>query len=137
MMLEQLVYALESRLLQLGRSLWPLDPRARRQAEAERLLKVLQQRQRLLADTQAELDTVGERLTRNRTAAALLTAQVESCLHRGVSPQAYPHALELDRLRPALAADETALPRLEQRCWSLQFQVRQLERRLDKIHSEG
>src|SRR5262249_24430500 len=104
--------------------------------EADRLADLLQQRQALLSRGQEELDTLRRRLTRNRTSAVLLEAQIESCVHRKVPEQAYPHALELDKVRESLAEDEAALPRLEQRCWSLQLQARQLERRLARVQEE-
>ncbi len=135
-MLEHLVYSLESRLLQLGQLLWQPDLRSRRQEEADRLTEQLQQRHTLLSRSQAELELIQRRLNSNRTAAVLLTAQIESCVHRRVPLQAYPQVLELDRIRQILAEDEAVLPRLEQRCWSLQFQVRQLERRLARLQEE-
>jgi hypothetical protein len=135
-MFEQLVYTLESRLVQLGQFLWRPDPRTRLREEADRLSELLQQRQALLSRGQEELDTLRRRLTRNRTSAVLLEAQIESCVHRKVPEQAYPHALELDKVRESLAEDEAALPRLEQRCWSLQFQARQMERRLARVQEE-
>jgi hypothetical protein len=135
-MFEHLIYTLENRLLQLGQFLWRPDPRTRRREEADRLAEQLQQRQALLSCSQAELDLTRRRLTNNRTAAVLLTAQIESCVHRGVPEQAYPQVLELDRVRQTLAEDQAVLPRLEQRCWSLQFEARQLERRLARVQEE-
>jgi hypothetical protein len=135
-MFEHWIYKLEMRLLQLGQLLWPPDLRVRRREEADRLTEQLQQRQALLSRSQAELDTARRRLTSNRTAAVLLTAQIESCVHRGVPDQAFAQVLELDRVRQSLAEDQAALPRLEQRCWSLQFQARQLERRLARVQEE-
>src|SRR5689334_10157190 len=132
-MLEHLVYTLESRLLQLGQLLWRPDPRTQCREEADHLAEQLQQRQALLSRSQAELDQVQRRLSSNRTATVLLTAQIESSVHRGVPEQAFPQALELDRTRQALVEDEAAHPRLGQGCGSLQFQVRQLERRLARV----
>jgi hypothetical protein len=135
-MLEQLIYTLESRLLKLGQFLWRPDSRASRMEEAEQLIDQLQKLQTKLSGEQGELEATHRRLTRNHTAAVLLVAQIESCIHRGVPDQAYPHSLELERVREALAEDRAALPRLEQRCWSLQFQVRHVERRLARVQEE-
>jgi hypothetical protein len=135
-MLEQFIHSLESRLLKLGQFLWRPDTRASRLEEAEHLIDQLQKLQGRLSSEQGELESTHRRLTRNHTAAVLLVAQIESCIHRGVPDQAYPHSLELERVRQALAEDRAALPRQEQRCWSLQFQVRQVERRLAHVQEE-
>ncbi len=132
-MFEQFVYSLETQLMKLGQRLWSPDARSRQFEEADDLIGRLQKRQELLSRSQCELDAARRRITSNRTSEALLVSQIESCVHRGVPQQAYPHALELDRVRQALAEDQTALPRIEQRCWSLQFQVRQLERQLARV----
>jgi hypothetical protein len=42
-------------------------------------------------------------------------------------------ALELDRLRRDLAADQAALPALEQTCWCVAFRLRQLDHRLERL----
>jgi hypothetical protein len=54
----------------------------------------------------------------------------------GQGDQAWQFALQLDQLRQQLAADQAQLPKLEQVCWSLQFQIRQMERQLARLHEQ-
>jgi hypothetical protein len=133
MKLEDLVYSLESRLLNLGRRMMRSNTREAAHEETDRLVEQLQKRQEALTRGRAELEVTRRRLTENQTAAVLLTSQIESCIFRKLASQAYRHALELDRTRHTIAEDQAALPRLEQTCWSLEFQVRQLERRLARV----
>jgi chromosome segregation ATPase len=132
-MLEQLIHTVESSLKDLGRRL--LQPRAREQCldEIDRLSVQLQQRCAELTRSQRELAGVKRRLRDNPTSAALLHSRIETALRKGQIEQAWHWALELDQLRQSLAADQNACPRLEQRCWSLHFHLRQLQRRLDRL----
>lgn len=132
-MLEQLIYSVESGLMGLGRRL--LQPSTREQLldEMDRLGIQLQQRCAELTHSQRELAGVKRRLRDNPTAAALLHSRIETRLRNGQVEQAWRDALELDQLRQALTNDQEDCPRLEQRCWSLHFQVRQLQRRLDRL----
>jgi chromosome segregation ATPase len=132
-MLEQLIHSVESGLKDLGRRL--LQPSTREQLldEIDRLSLQLQQRCTELTSSQRELAGVKRRLRDNPTTAALLHSRIETMLRDGQAEQAWSAALELDQFRQGLAADQEACPRLEQRCWSLHFQVRQLQRRLDLL----
>ncbi len=136
MSLEQLVHHVESRLLGLGRLLLRPDPRTQLREEIDELLDELRQRRQALARSVEERDAARRRLSDNQTAAALLPAQIASCVRRGLPDQAWKYALELDGLRRALAEDRDALPRLDQTCWSLAFLVRQLERRLARLRDK-
>jgi hypothetical protein len=73
------------------------------------------------------------RLRDNPTAAALLHSRIETAIWQRHLDQAYRAALELDQLRQTMASDQEACPRQEQLCWSLQFLIRQLERRIDRL----
>jgi hypothetical protein len=132
MMLEQLLHTVESGLKDLGRRL--LEPHSREKMldEIDRLSAQLQQRCAELTTSQRELAGIKRRLRDNPTAAALLHSRIETALRQGHLEQAWRSALELDQLRQGLAADQEAGPRLEQRCWSLHFHIRQLQRRLDR-----
>jgi hypothetical protein len=77
-----------------------------------------------------ERAAVQKRLKEHQKLVACLPGLIQTCLRREQPEDAWRHALELDRARQAVAQDEAALPRLGQVCWSLHFQVRQLERRL-------
>jgi hypothetical protein len=76
---------------------------------------------------------VKRRLRDTPTDAALLHSRIERLLQGGQADKAWILALTLDLLRRALADDQAACPRLEQRCWSLHFHLRQLQRRLDQL----
>ena len=131
-MLEQLLHSVESGLKDLGRRLLAPCPREKMLDDIDRLSAQLQQRCGDLTTTQRELAAVRRRLRDNPTAAALLRSHIETALRHGCSEPAWRAALELDQLRQSLADDQQACPRLEQRCWSLHFHIRQLQRRLDR-----
>ena len=132
-MLEQLIYSVESGLKDLGHRL--LQPNAREQLldEMDRLNVQLQQRRAELTIAQRELAGIKRRLRDTPTEAALLHSRIEALLNDGQTGKAWSLALTLDLLRRGLADDQQACPRLEQRCWSLHFHIRQLQRRLDRL----
>ena len=132
-MLEQLVHSVESGLKDLGRRLLQPHSREKMLDEIDRLSAQLQQRCTELTTSQRELAGVKRRLRDNPSAAALLHSHVETMLRNGHLQQAWRGALELDQLRQRLAVDQENCPRLEQRCWSLHFHIRQLQRRLDRL----
>lgn len=132
-MLEQMIHSVESGLKDLGRRL--LQPSAREQLldEIDRLNLQLQQRCAELTASQRELAAVKRRLRDNPTAAALMHSRIETMMRNGQTAQAWCAALDLDQLRHTLTTDGETCPRLEQRCWSLHFSLRQLQRRLDRL----
>jgi hypothetical protein len=130
MKLEHLVQQVETQLVEFGRRFLSGDPRERLLEEIDWLEADLAQRRTALADTETQRDETSRRVEDNQAAVLLLPSQIESSVSRGKSAQAYRQALELDRRRRTLAEDRTALPRLEQACWSLAFQIRQVERHL-------
>ncbi len=133
MMLEQLVHSVESGLRDLGQRLMQPSMRERLLDNIERFSAQLQQRVAELTNSQRELAGVKRRLRDNPTAAALLRSRIETMIRNRQWERAWRGALELDQLRQSLATDQEACPRLEQRCWSLHFHVRQLQRRLDRL----
>ncbi len=133
MRLEEIVHRLESRLFGLGRAMIQADPTS---DLAEELELARGQRSRLVAEleqAQAWRDELRRTLADRQAAAAVLPAQVESSLRRGKASQAVRQALELDRLRRDILADQTELARLNQACWCLEFRLRQLERRCRRL----
>jgi chromosome segregation ATPase len=132
-MLEQLIYSVESGLKDLGQRLLQPDAREQLLDEMDRLSIQLQQRRAELDCAQRELAGVKRRLRDTPTEAALLHSRIETLLNDGQAGKAWSLALTLDLLRRGLAGDQEACPRLEQRCWSLNFHVRQLQRRLDRL----
>lgn len=132
-MLEPLLYSVESGLKDLGRRLLQPDAREQMLEEMDRLNIRLQQRRAELARSQRELAGVKRRLRDTPTDTALLHSRIETLLQGGQTEKAWNLALTLDLLRRALADDQVACPRLEQRCWSLHFHIRQQQRRLDEL----
>jgi hypothetical protein len=134
MNLEQLAHAVEDRLLGLGRRLWRRDPLAGLRQEIDGVGRTLRDRRAALERCRAERDAARRRLEENQPAAALLASEVEQCLARGDRDRAWRRALDLDRRRQQMAEDGRAVPRHDQAAWSLEFTIRQLERRLDRLH---
>jgi chromosome segregation ATPase len=135
-MLERLVNSIESGLIDLGRRLSQPSPREQLRDEIDRLTGELRERHAELSRSRNELAAMKRRLRDNPTVAALLHTRIETALRARQSDRAWSSALELDQLRQSLASDAEACPRLEQMCWSLQFLLRQLERRLERLHEQ-
>ena len=135
-MLEQLVHTVESSLFGLGHHLLQLSPREQLQEDIDRLTAQLHQRRAALTRTRMELAAVKRRLRDKPTEAALLHSRIETALRNRQPESAYRDALELDQIRQTLACDQQACPRLEQTCWSLQFLIRQMERRLGRLQEQ-
>jgi hypothetical protein len=130
MTLEKIVQNVEERLMDLGRRLLDPKPNAKPRTEAEEITENLLERRATLESTLAERDEMQRRLGEKQSAAVLLTSKIETCLHKGRTEEAWRHALDLERIREAIARDQVEIPRLDQICWSLEFTIRQLERRL-------
>jgi hypothetical protein len=136
MKLERIVAEVEARLVEVGPALVRPTPLEILRREIDALTAELADRRTALADTTAGLRATEQRLSDNHTAAALLPWQIESSVRRGQSSQAFRQALELERIRQAIVADEAARPRLERGCESLQFHIRLLERRLTRLREQ-
>jgi hypothetical protein len=132
-MSESWVESVESRLWSLGRRIWRGDEKAELREEVLRAVDDLRKRHDALKQARAELEAMRKRIAEDQANAALLTAAVDNSLARGAGEQAYRLALELDGVRRRLAADQTRLPRQEQLCWSLDFQLRRLERNVARM----
>jgi hypothetical protein len=131
-MLERLVHDVEARLLDLGRRLLDPAPPPKVGVPADPVSAELRERRTALQRACTERAAVQKRLKENQKLVACLPGLIQSCLRREQPEDAWRHALELDRARQAVAEDQVALPRLSQVCWSLHFQVRQLERRVSQ-----
>jgi hypothetical protein len=136
MTLEQLVQRVETRLLDLSRRLWKPDPLGPFREEVAGAADEVRRHRATLTRCQDDLAETRRRLTYNQTAVALLTSRIEACLQKGTPERAWQYALELDKLRKAAAEDQALLPKQEQACWSLEFKLRQLERRLTVLQEE-
>jgi hypothetical protein len=105
------------------------------QDEIEQLAIELADRRAALRQCEIDRDAIQKRLQENQPTAALMPSQIESNLRRGKADQAWRQALDLDRLRQTILNDQATLPRLEQACWSLQFHIRLLERKLERMRN--
>jgi chromosome segregation ATPase len=136
MSLEELVHDVESRLADIGRRLIQPGPKTLLQEEIDTLARELEARRAALARAKAERDATARRILDGHSSVRRLTALVEHHVRRHEHDQGWQYALELDRARQALAEDRAALPRHEQACWSLQFKLRQLERKLARLEEQ-
>jgi hypothetical protein len=117
-MLERIVQALEAKLARLfGRD------------ETQEATDELTLKREALAAHQARREEVRRRLADQRRREEALTDQVKACLRVGQTDRAYELALELEKLRQVAEQEKAQLPRLEQVCWSLEFDIRQQERK--------
>jgi hypothetical protein len=129
-MLEKLVHRVEEQLCDLGRKLWESDPLVRVEETALRIETELQQQRAALRLAGLQRAAAQKRLKNNQDLVARLPMLVRRSMQADRSQEAWQHALALDRARQEMSEDEAAIPRLGQVCWSLHFQIRQLERRL-------
>jgi hypothetical protein len=134
--LEKMLRQVESGLLRVGEALWKPDSKAKLREESQRLSDELRQRHDALEEARAGQVATARRIWENKNAADTLAGHIKACLGCGSGDQAWKLALQLDRVRQELAADEARLPKLEQACWSLQFQIRQMERQLARLHEQ-
>jgi hypothetical protein len=136
MELEQILENVESRLIRAGRAIWKPDSKAEVREEAERLAAELSERHGALEKARGELSGAHRRLNENQNAARVLTHHIQACLSCGHGDQAWQFALQLDKLRQEISADTARLPGLEQISWSIQFQIRQMERQLARLQQK-
>ena len=135
-MLEQLMQSVESGLKDLSRRLLQPSPREQLLEDLYQVNAQLRVRREELTKAQQELAGIKRRLRDNPTRAALLHSRVETMLKNRRMDQAWCTSLDLDQLRQTMARDQETCPRVEQRCWSLHFLIRQLERRLERLHEQ-
>ncbi len=136
MELEKLVQNVESRLVRAGKAIWQADPKTALRDQADRLSDELRGRHESLERSRSERATLQRKINDDQRAADVLTNHIQTCLACGHGDQAWQFALQLDRLRQGIADCQAQLPRLDQVCWSIQFQIRQMERQLAKLHEQ-
>ena len=136
MELEKILQNVEARLVRVGHALWQPDPKAVLREKVEVLNEDLQERHDALEAANAERRALERRLRETKNAIDVLMGHIQTCVSCGHGAPAWQFALQLDGLRQSLAKDQTRLPQIEQICWSVQFQVRQLERQLAKVQEQ-
>jgi predicted nucleic acid-binding Zn-ribbon protein len=136
MELDRILQNVESRLVRVGHALWKPDPKATLREEADLLNEELHDRCDALEVAKAERSALERRLRETKNAIDVLMGHIQTCVACGHGAPAWQFALQLDGLRQTLAKDQARLPQIEQVCWSVQFQVRQLERRLARVQEK-
>jgi predicted nucleic acid-binding Zn-ribbon protein len=136
MELDKILQNLESRLVRVGHALWNPDLKEHLREAEESLADEVRERHKALDQAQADRSALQRRITANQNAIDVLTGHIQACLTYGHGDQAWQFALQLDALRQELSRNQAHLPKIEQICWSVQFQVRQLERRLVRLQQQ-
>jgi hypothetical protein len=136
MELDKILENVESRLVRVGHALWKTDRKADLRLEADQVADELQQRHAALENAAADRSDLQRLIKQNQNAIEVMTGHVQACLTYGHGDQAWQFALQLDGLRQQVATDQARLPKLEQVCWSLQFQIRQMERQLARLQQQ-
>jgi predicted nucleic acid-binding Zn-ribbon protein len=136
MKVEELIYNVESRLFRLGRTLLQADEKSDLREELDLAGAELIAREAALAKAEGRRNALRQRVQDLQKQVEQMPAQVESSYRRGKKSQALRQAMELESLRRDLAAATAELPRVEQTVWSLGFTLRQMRRRLERIHEQ-
>ncbi len=136
MELEKIVQNVELRIVRAGQALWMPNAKEAQRERAAILSDELAKRHEALQKAKAEQTALLRQIGENQNAAAVLTGHIQSCLTSGQGDQAWTFAMQLDRLRQELGAAQARLPKVEQVCWSVQFQIRQMERQLARLHEQ-
>lgn len=136
MLLAQLWQTVETRLHALKRRWWPTNPASALRDEVRRLTIEIEDTRAAVADIQVLLEELRAQVTIGQRRVARLTGQVAECVRAGYESQAFPLALELDEVNRTLAGDRAAARRHEQVCWSQEFHLRQLQRKLDHVRGQ-
>jgi len=136
MLFAQLWQSVETHLHTLRRRWWPLDPVSATRDRIQQLSSEIAAGKMELAELKALLEEVRGRMAAGRKQAARLTAQVAECVKAGYESQAWPLALALDETHRSLGAEQAELRRLEQVCWSQDFRLRQMQRKLDQLRGQ-
>src|SRR5262249_25102432 len=93
-------------------------------------------RQKALTVCREEVDALRARINENQATAALLTGRIGMALGRGAGDRAWRDALDLDKARRQLAADQARLPKVEYAVITLELQIRFLTRRLARLQDQ-
>lgn len=136
MLVHEILDRVGARVLGVGRAILQANPASDRAEQLEHLRAEFARQDDRLATLRGHVSLLLQRVEDNEAAAAPLVAAVESSLRRDKPAQALRQALELDALRREIDADRAALQRVEHAVWCLDFRLRQLSRRIERM-SEG
>src|SRR3954447_4263248 len=133
MQVQEIVHRVGAKVLGVGKAMIEADPASDLREEVELLRGQRDREDDRLATVRGQIALLLQRVKDNEEAAAPLPAEVESSMRRGKSAQAMRQALELDRIRRELEDDRAELARLEHASWCLEFRLRQLDRRIERL----
>ena len=136
MFLERMVQSVEQGVADLGRRLMRPDARTQLREDIGCVSDELVSRQKALTRCREELEALRARINENQATAALLTGRIGMSLGRGTGDRAWRDALDLDKARRQLAADQTRLPKVEHAVVMLELQIRFLTRRLARLQDQ-
>jgi hypothetical protein len=136
MKLEILIHRVETRLLNIGRTLLQADEKSDLREELDLAQAELTARESALAEAEAQREEVRERLKSLQKQALQLPGLIKSSYSRGKTSQALRQAMELENIRRQVAEGQSELRKLEQTAWSLAFKVRQMRRRLERMREQ-
>ncbi len=137
MLLEEIVHKVEAQIVGFGRLFYKPDAQEQLRDEVDRLGSAMRKRRIELSLWQGQRNAVANRLSDRRARAQLALEQVEEDLRQGFADMAWRRALELDRLRESIEADEASLRKQDQVIWSLEFNIRLQERRLNQLEAKA
>src|SRR5689334_5406586 len=106
MALETIVHRVEAKFLDISRAMIQADPASEMLEELDHLRGERGRHEAKLAELRGQLALRGQSVAEKQELAARLPAQVESSLQRGKASQALRQALELERLRHEMEAEQ-------------------------------
>ena len=133
MQVQEIVQRVGAKVLGVGRAMIEADPASDVREEMDLLRGQRDREEDRLATLRGQVALLLQQIADNQQAAATLPAEVESSFRRGKTAQAMRQALELDRVRRELEEDGAEVKRLEHAVWCLEFRLRQLERRIERL----
>ena len=136
MLFAQLWQTMESNLQRAAAALVAARSPQRCSRDIERLSAAIADAKAELTGLNTLLEELRGQIAVGRKRADRLTAQVAECVKAGYESQAWPLALELDEVYRLLAEEQAELRRGEQVCWSQEFRLRQLQRKLDQLRGQ-
>jgi hypothetical protein len=136
MSLEELARRVETRMVALGKRLWPGDPRMECRDELERLGVELNHHTGRATHYGEAVERLRARLAENEVREAMLASRIETYIHICDRATAYRDALELDEVRHQLAEDRARLPGEEKAYRFHQTRIAALEQRLEELEAK-
>lgn len=133
MSVQDVIGKVGAKVLGVGKSLLQADAAADLAEELELLLGERDQLDDQLATLRGQAALLGQRVADHEPLDSSLPAEIASSLRRDKQSQALRLALELERVRRAIDDDRAEMKRIEETVWCLEFRLRQLDRRVERL----